>query len=227
MTPAPLSWSELRPGPDGLVPCVAQDADSGAVLMLAYLSAESLAATARTGRLTFYSRSRKTLWEKGATSGHTLDVLSLHADCDGDAVLALVRPRGPACHTGAATCFTPAPGAPADPGTAPVPWFDRVEQVVWARRAGRGLTQAQGRSYVRDLLAGGARAIGAKLREEADELARAVADEAPARVASEAADVVFHMVVALCHRDLRLHDVARVLARRFGVSGIDEKAART
>ncbi len=229
MTSAPLevpSWSELRPGPNGLVPCVAQDVDTGAVLMLAYLSAASLEATARTGRLTFYSRSRDTLWEKGATSGNTLDVVSLHADCDRDTVLALVRPRGPACHTGAATCFSPAPDAPASPGAAPLPWLARVEAVVWARRGGRGMTQAEGRSYVRSLLEGGARKVGAKVREEADELARALADESDERVASEAADEVFHLIVGLCLRDLGLRDVARVLAGRFGVSGIDEKASR-
>ena len=95
-----LQWDER-----GLVPAIVQDADSGQVLMLAYMSRESLARTLETGQTVFWSRSRGELWHKGATSGNTQDVVSIHADCDADALLVQVRPAGPACHTGAVSCF--------------------------------------------------------------------------------------------------------------------------
>jgi phosphoribosyl-ATP pyrophosphohydrolase/phosphoribosyl-AMP cyclohydrolase len=97
--------NEPRFGPDGLVPAIAQDASTGAVLTLAYMNREAWEATLRTRRATFWSRSRNQLWEKGTTSGNTLHVTSIRLDCDGDAVLLLVDPAGPACHTGATSCF--------------------------------------------------------------------------------------------------------------------------
>jgi phosphoribosyl-ATP pyrophosphohydrolase/phosphoribosyl-AMP cyclohydrolase len=182
--------------------------------------------------VTFWSRSRQRLWEKGETSGHTLRLRDLRIDCDGDALLVTAEPAGPTCHTGRPSCFFRAARGDAlaaddgPPTDAPDAVLAKLFAVVLARKAGHGTTQAQGRSYVRELLAHGTVAVEAKLREEADELARAVASESSARVVAEAADLVFHALVALAARDVELRDVTAVLAGRLGTSGIDEKARR-
>lgn len=215
--------SEIRFGPDGLVPAVVQDRLTGHVRMVAYMNAESLAATLRTGRATFYSRSRGELWEKGATSGNTLAVRGVVADCDADALLVLVDPSGPSCHTGSPSCFFLPLDHAGNPtrGDDAAPELVRLERTIEARRAATA-----GGSYTRTLLDGGAAAIGAKLREEADELARAVESESEARVASEAADVLYHALVALASRGVPLSAVLAELARRSGTSGHAEKASR-
>jgi phosphoribosyl-ATP pyrophosphohydrolase/phosphoribosyl-AMP cyclohydrolase len=199
--------------------------------MVGAMNEAALAATLERGLVTFFSRSRQTLWQKGETSGHTLALRGIRIDCDGDALLVSAEPAGPTCHTGKPSCFFRAatdgelveddgPPEPADAVLA------RVFATVLARKAGRGATQAEGRSYVRELLAAGTATIEGKLREEADELARAIASESPARVAAEAADLLFHAFVALAARDVSLADVRDVLAARHGTSGIDEKAGR-
>lgn len=228
-------WARLRPDPQGLVTAVVQHEGTGQVLMVGHMSADALAATLARGRVTFWSRSRQALWEKGETSGHTLGLCGLRVDCDGDALLVRARPVGPTCHTGATSCFfrrvegTDAAALPADDGPppGPDPTLEAVFGVILERQAGRGMTHAQGGSYVRRLLDRGAGAINDKITEEAAELAQALAEESDARVAEEAADLVFHAMVGLAHRGLGLHHVARVLARRFGTSGLDEKAGRT
>ena len=101
-----MNLSELKYNEAGLVPCIVQDADTGEVLMMAWMSAESLALTLERGETVFFSRSRQELWHKGATSGNTQKLVDLRYDCDGDTLLAMVRPAGPACHTGARTCFS-------------------------------------------------------------------------------------------------------------------------
>jgi phosphoribosyl-ATP pyrophosphohydrolase/phosphoribosyl-AMP cyclohydrolase len=223
-----------------LVPVVVQDHVTGEIRMLAWATAEAVRATLSTGRATFFSRSRGELWEKGATSGNRLDVASIFVDCDADALVYLVVPHGPTCHTGAPSCFfrrlgpdgaidekTP-PSTSAIPQSGAPPAFGgattlaRLDAVLEARREATASA-----SYVKSLYDGGAERIGAKLREEADELARAVADEAPERVVSEAADVVFHVMVALRSRSLSIHDVLRELERRSGVGGHAEKNQRT
>jgi phosphoribosyl-AMP cyclohydrolase / phosphoribosyl-ATP pyrophosphohydrolase len=228
-------WAQLRPDAQGLVTAVVQHDHTGQVLMVGHMSAEALAATLARGRVTFFSRSRQVLWEKGATSGHTLALAGLRVDCDGDALLVRARPAGPTCHTGATSCFFrrveggDANALPPDDGPPPPPdpTLAQVFAVILARQAGHGMTNAEGGSYVRRLLERGAPTINAKITEEAAELAQAIAGESDERVASEAADLVFHAMVGLAHRGLHLHDVARVLAARFGRSGIDEKAGRT
>src|SRR6266545_7179120 len=147
----------------GLVPCVIQDWRSGEVLTLAYMNAEALARTRATGELHLWSRSRSELWHKGATSGNTQAVRALRLDCDGDAVLALVEPAGPACHTGARTCFHNGALEPQAPHEA----LPALERTVAARAAER----PEG-SYTAALLAAPAR-IGEKVMEEAEEVARA------------------------------------------------------
>jgi phosphoribosyl-ATP pyrophosphohydrolase/phosphoribosyl-AMP cyclohydrolase len=228
---AAVLWAAAKPDERGLVTAVVQHVADGRVLMVGAMNREALERTLVSGSVTFFSRSRQTLWTKGETSGNTLRLESLRIDCDGDAVLVQATPAGPTCHTGASSCFFRAPVDDAlvvDDG--PAASIDarlaRVFATVLARKAGLGLTSAQGRSYVRELLAAGPQKIGAKLREEADELARAIASETDDRVVAEAADLVFHAMVALAGRDLGLADVAAALDGRHGTSGIDEKAGR-
>lgn len=220
--PAAL-WARLRPGPDGLVSAIVQHATTGAVLMLGHMNEEALARTLHSGRVTFWSRSRDQLWEKGETSGHTLELRGLWVDCDADALLVHATPRGPTCHTGAPSCFfRPVEGGPA----APLTVLEQVEAVIAERKAGRGATHRDGKSYVRGLLERGAPAIAAKLAEEAGELSEALAEGDRGHIAREAADLLFHALVGLALADVALAEVGEVLRARFGRSGIDEKAAR-
>lgn len=227
-------WARLRPDTHGLVAAVVQHDDTEQVLMVGYMNAEALAATLANRRVTFFSRSRQELWEKGLTSGNTLDLVELRVDCDADALLVRARPHGPTCHTGTTSCFfrrvegDDAHTLPHDDGptNGADPTFERVFAVIEQRKAGLGITNTEGKSYVRKLLARGAPKINEKIAEEAGELCEAIANESDERVASEAADLLFHALVGLSHRGLDIRDVARVLAARFGTSGLDEKAAR-
>ncbi|MCC6554396.1 MAG: bifunctional phosphoribosyl-AMP cyclohydrolase/phosphoribosyl-ATP diphosphatase HisIE [Polyangiaceae bacterium] len=215
---------EIRFGEGGLIPAIVQDRLTGQVRMLAYMTREALARTLATGRATFFSRSRGALWVKGETSGHTLDVASVHADCDADALLVLAEPHGPTCHTGSPSCFfrrVEGEGHAADAGADAVAVLEALEREIEARRAAPAA-----KSYTRTLLDGGAPAIGAKLREEADELARAIAGEGEDRVAAEAADVIYHLLVGLASRGVPLRRVLAALAARMGTSGLEEKARR-
>jgi phosphoribosyl-AMP cyclohydrolase / phosphoribosyl-ATP pyrophosphohydrolase len=188
----------------GLVPCVIQDWHSGEVLTLAYMNAEALAATRRTGELHLWSRSRDELWRKGATSGNTQAVKEIRYDCDGDALLALVEPAGPACHTGERTCFHRGELEP----PAPHEVLPGLERTI-ADRA----TNAPEGSYTAGLLADPP-LVGEKVQEEAEEVARAARDESDERVAEEAADVLYHLAVLLRARGLRLADAEEVLRGR-------------
>lgn len=203
----------------GLVTVVAQDRLTGEVRMVAHANAEALEATLASGSAHFFSRSRNALWKKGETSGHVMRVHEVWLDCDADAVLYLVDPHGPTCHTGAPSCFITRIDAAAGPRAAPL--FVRLEEALIARKNAAGE-----KSYTRSLLDAGAEKIGSKLREEAGELAVAVASESNERVASEAADVIYHAMVGLLSRGVAWRDVQAELARRFGVSGHDEKASR-
>jgi phosphoribosyl-ATP pyrophosphohydrolase/phosphoribosyl-AMP cyclohydrolase len=188
---------------DGLVPCVVQDARSGEVLTLAYMNEEALARTREQGELWFWSRSRGELWHKGATSGNVQRLVALRYDCDADALVALVDPAGPACHTGERTCFYRGDMAPT-PGEA----LPALERTIAARRAER----PEG-SYTTELLADPSR-IGAKVEEEAEEVARAAREESDERVAEEAADVLYHLAVLLAARGLAMADAYEVLNGR-------------
>jgi phosphoribosyl-ATP pyrophosphohydrolase/phosphoribosyl-AMP cyclohydrolase len=195
---------EIRFDENGLVPCVIQDWGSGEVLTLAYMNREALERTRETGEVHLYSRSRGEQWHKGATSGHTQAVKALRFDCDLDAVLALVVPAGPACHTGARTCFH---NGDTD-ATAPHEALPGLERTIAARAAER----PEG-SYTAELLADPAR-VGEKVREEAEEVARAARAESDQRVAEEAADVLYHVAVLLRSRNLTLADAEEVLLAR-------------
>jgi phosphoribosyl-ATP pyrophosphohydrolase/phosphoribosyl-AMP cyclohydrolase len=187
----------------GLVPCVVQDWRTGEVLTLAYMNEEALARTRETGETWFWSRSRQELWHKGETSGNVQHVRELRYDCDLDAVLALVEPAGPACHTGERTCFHNGDREPAVHEALP-----ELERTIAARRE-----SAPAGSYTAELLADPPR-IGRKMREEADEVARAADGESDRRVAEEAADVLYHLSVLLASRGLSLADAYEELNAR-------------
>jgi phosphoribosyl-ATP pyrophosphohydrolase/phosphoribosyl-AMP cyclohydrolase len=189
----------------GLVPCVIQDWRTGEVLTLAHMNAEALAATRRTGELHLWSRSRRELWHKGATSGNTQAVKAIRYDCDGDALLALVEPAGPACHTGERTCFHRGELEP----PAPHEVLPGLERTI----ADRAATASPETSYTARLLADPPH-VGDKVREEAEEVARAARDETDERVAEEAADVLYHLAVLLRARGLGLADAEEVLGGR-------------
>jgi phosphoribosyl-ATP pyrophosphohydrolase/phosphoribosyl-AMP cyclohydrolase len=188
----------------GLVPCIAQDWSTGEVLMLAYMNADALARTRDTGELHFWSRSRQELWHKGATSGNTLALRALRVDCDGDTLLALVEPAGPACHTGERTCFH---NGEVDT-RAPHEALPDLERTLVQRAA----ASPEG-SYTAKLLADPP-LIGEKVEEEAEEVARAAREETDERVDEEAADVLYHLLVLLRSRGRDLADVERVLDGR-------------
>lgn len=215
-----MSSDALKYDANGLVTVIAQDRLTGEVRMLAHANADAIEATLRTGEAHFWSRSRASLWRKGETSGHVLRVHEVWVDCDGDAVLYMVDPAGPSCHTGKANCFFDRRLGEGE-GDRALPVFARLEEALVARGHSTG-----GASYTKSLLEKGAAKIGEKIREEADELARAVAHESDERVASEAADLLYHAMVGLISRGVSLREVEAVLAARFGVSGHTEKASR-
>ena len=189
----------------GLVPVVVQDWRTGEVLTLAYANEEAVAKTRETGQLHLWSRSRQELWHKGATSGNVQQVKGLRLDCDGDALLALVEPAGPACHTGERTCFHAGDLEPPAPHEA----LPGLERTIAARAGGDPED-----SYTARLLADPP-LIGAKVEEEAEEVARAAREETDERVASEAADVLYHLSVLLAARGLTVEDAfAELNARR-------------
>ena len=197
--------SEIAFGDDGLVPCVVQDWNTGEVLTLAYMNREALERTISSGETHFWSRSREALWHKGESSGNVQLVRSLRYDCDADALLALVEPAGPACHTGERTCFHRG-----DMELAPGEALPALERVLADRAA-----QRPDGSYTVVLLDDPER-IGDKVREEADELARAAAGEPDERVAEEAADVLYHLAVLLRARGMDIASVEEVLNGRRG-----------
>jgi len=187
----------------GLVPCVIQDWRTGEVLTLAYMNAEALRLSQSTGELHLYSRSRDELWHKGATSGNTQAVKALRYDCDADAVLALVEPAGPACHTGERTCFHNG-----ELDAMPYEALPGLERTLAQRAADLPET-----SYTAALLKDPPR-IGEKVQEEAEEVVRAAREESDERVAEEAADVLYHLAVLLRSRGLTLADAEEVLIGR-------------
>jgi phosphoribosyl-ATP pyrophosphohydrolase/phosphoribosyl-AMP cyclohydrolase len=188
----------------GLVPCVVQDWSSGEVLMLAYMNEEALRRTRDTGELHLWSRSRGGQWHKGATSGNVQAVRALRLDCDGDTLLALVEPAGPACHTGERTCFH---RGELEPG-APYETLPTLERTL----AERARERPEG-SYTVELLDDPQR-IGEKVMEEAEEVVRAAREESHERLDEEAADVLYHLLVLLRSRERSLVDAERVLDGR-------------
>ncbi len=200
--------SEPLWGADGLVPVVVQDAQSGEVLTLAYADREALARTRAEGRSWFYSRSRKRLWRKGETSGNEQEVVEIALDCDGDALRYRVVPHGPACHTGARSCFAPLQ-AEASPTTSLGAAIRQLRTII----AARGAALPEG-SYTASLLRGGIDRIGKKIGEEATEVVIAAKNGEPQALAGEAADLVYHLLVLLQACGLDPDEVGKELARR-------------
>jgi phosphoribosyl-ATP pyrophosphohydrolase/phosphoribosyl-AMP cyclohydrolase len=208
-----LRWNE-----QGLLPVIAVDRLTGEVRMLAWASSEALEATLRTSRATFFSRSRNAVWEKGETSGNVLRVHRVLVDCDEDTLLYEVDPAGPSCHTGKESCFFRSIDGKED---ARGPILVRLDDVLESRKSSTGQ-----KSYTRSLYDRGVEGIGQKVTEEAGELVRALQSESDDRVAEEAADVLFHVMVGLRARGLSIRWVLEVLAKRFGTGGHEEKHKR-
>ena len=186
----------------GLLPVVAQDRASGDVLMLAWANAEAVAKTAETGLAHFWSRSRRALWRKGESSGHTLRVVEALTDCDRDALLLVVEPEGPACHTGSRSCF-----GETSPTAAGM--LEELARVVRQRAAA-----PQAGSYTARLLARGPAQVLKKIGEEATEVVLAASGESDERLAAESADLLFHLLLALEQRGVPLASVMDELRRR-------------
>jgi phosphoribosyl-AMP cyclohydrolase / phosphoribosyl-ATP pyrophosphohydrolase len=190
---------------DGLVPAIVQDADNGAVLMLGYMNREALEQTLARKRAVFYSRSKQRLWEKGETTGHTLDVEDVVADCDNDTLLVTARPQGPACHNGTLTCFGDEPRS----AVAAIAFLMKLEGVI-AQRA----TQKPEDSYTARLLDKGIARVAQKVGEEGVELALAGVGDTNDKVVEESADLLFHLLVLLRARGVALPEVIRKLESR-------------
>ena len=220
-----MSLEALKYDDKGLVAVIAQDAETGEVRMVAWADRTAIEKTLETGQAHFYSRSRGELWLKGETSGNTLAVRSVWVDCDGDTLIYLVDPAGPSCHTGAETCFfrrLDSDGTLVEVGDdSAAPTLLRLERTLQQRTASDA-----GKSYTKSLLEAGPTEIDAKLREEAAELGQALIKETDERVASEAGDVIYHLLVGLVSREVSLRELFAELSRRFGQSGHDEKRSR-
>jgi len=212
-------FSELTFDERGLIPVVAQDSITGEVLTLAYANEESLRLTVETGELHFYSRSREEIWRKGETSGNVLKLRQLRYDCDGDALVALVEPTGPACHTGERSCFyrelggsaATEPDAPAAPGE-PLPVAHEALAALERTLRSRAAERPEG-SYTVELL-DNPKLIGEKVEEEAEEVARAAREESDERVAEEAADLLYHLAVLIASREVPQSAAMEVLNGR-------------
>jgi len=205
----------------GLAPCVAQDFASGEVLTLAYVNAEALRLTVETGEMHFFSRSRGKIWRKGEESGNVLRLRQLRYDCDGDAIVALVEPTGPACHTGERSCFYRELGGSAASGVdaaavpgEPEPVAHEALAALQRTLRSRAAARPEG-SYTVKLL-DDADLIGEKVEEEAEEVVRAAREESDERVAEEAADLLYHLSVLLASRQVPQSAVMEVLNGRRG-----------
>ena len=192
-----LAWDKQG----GLLPAIVQDAATLRVLMLGYMSRESLRATLATGKVTFFSRSKGRLWTKGESSGHVLSLVSIETDCDADTLLVQARPQGPTCHLGTASCFPDAPGDA----------LAELDALIASRERERPES-----SYTTRLFEGGVRRIAQKVGEEGVETALAAVAQEDDALLGEAADLLYHLTVLLRARGLSLADARRVLAARRG-----------
>lgn len=224
LDPAEVDFSRVTDAGRGLVAAVVQDADTLAVLMVGWMDAAALEATQATGRVTFWSRSRGEQWVKGETSGNTLEVVSVHLDCDADAVLVVARPAGPTCHTGAVSCFDAASRAGGEAsgtggeaeasgtgGDAPASEIGHLARTIAERHR-----QRPAGSYTTSLFEDGTRRIAQKVGEEGVETALAGVAQGDEELLGESADLLYHLVVLLTDRGLSLADVEAVLRSRRG-----------
>jgi phosphoribosyl-ATP pyrophosphohydrolase/phosphoribosyl-AMP cyclohydrolase len=214
--PDPTFIAGLRFNEAGLIPAIAQDWLDGAVLMVAWMNREALERTLASGEVHYWSRSRGELWHKGATSGHTQTLRGLRYDCDADVLLLTIEQRGDvACHTGARSCFFDDGPAPTAGGPqAPPPPADACTELMRVIEQRRDHPEPG--SYTNKLLEGGDNRILKKIGEEAAEFVMACKDDDPAAIAAEAADLLFHLQVALTHHGVEWRRVQEVLAARRG-----------
>jgi phosphoribosyl-AMP cyclohydrolase / phosphoribosyl-ATP pyrophosphohydrolase len=220
--------SALKYDEHGLIPAILQDWRDGTVLMVGYMNREALEKTLDTGVAHFWSRSRQSLWEKGATSGNRQRVRDIFVDCDQDTLLIMVTPGGPACHTGEQSCFfhrlsdlDESCEGVAKTADARGTVMDRVYETILSRKR-----EMPAGSYVTSLIQGGQDKILKKITEEAGEVILASKGEKREEIVHETADLVFHLLVALGYHDIPPHEVYQELARRFGQGGLTEKASR-
>lgn len=216
-----LDLTAIRFDDKGLVPAVAQDFNTLEVLMLAYMNRESLEKTVESRKAHYWSRSRGTLWLKGETSGNFQEVRSIHYDCDADALLLMVEPKGPACHTGEMTCFYRRMDEWGGPDPRPERVIKDLFQTIKERKGA-----PPDRSYVALLYSKGRGRILEKIEEESGELIEAAGTKTRNDVLYEFCDLFFHSLVLLADEGIEMEEVYSELRRRSGVSGIDEKASR-
>lgn len=195
-----LAWSKM----DEMLPCIVQNAVSGKVLMQGYMNRAALEKTLETGHVTFFSRSKQRLWTKGETSGNTLQLVSLSADCDHDSILALVNPIGPTCHTGAESCWF-------DGDSAEMTFIADLEALLATRKSADPES-----SYTAKLYSKGIKRIAQKVGEEGVETALAATVQDLEELKNESADLLYHLIVLLQASDLSLSDVVGVLKQRHG-----------
>ncbi len=200
---ARLDWDKAQ----GLLPAIVQDARSGAVLMLGYMDREALAETQRSGRVTFFSRSKQRLWTKGESSGNFLSLRALHADCDNDTLLVLAEPAGPTCHLGTQSCF-------GDGSIPPLAFLGELEALIAQRERERPAG-----SYTTKLFEEGVRRIAQKVGEEGVETALAAVVQDEKATKGEVADLLFHVLVLLRARGIAFEDVIDELRRRHVPAG--------
>ena len=209
-----------------IIPAIAQDSETNEVLMLAYMNEEAYNLTLQTGYAHYFSRSRQRLWKKGETSGHTQKVVDLLIDCDGDTVLMKIEQNGVACHTGRKSCFftsvtqNKTVSKPQKDASAIYGAVDTLYHTILDRKNSSGA-----KSWTKKLL-DDKELLLSKIKEEADELAVAIDEESDEQVIYEAADLLYHSLVGLGYRDISPDRVKQEIARRFGVSGIEEKESR-
>ena len=216
----PNETTSIKFDDKGLVPAIAQDSSTGEVLMMAWMNAESLEKTISTGKAHYFSRSRNSLWLKGETSGNFQEVKSIRYDCDGDTLLLIVEPKGPACHTGERTCFYRSIGEDTAKPSGPAV-ISMLAQILEERKNADPKS-----SYVASLYAKGLPRILAKIEEETGELVEAAGIKENDQVLYEFCDLLFHSMALLAHKGIAIDQVFAELARRFGTSGIEEKNSR-
>ena len=222
-----MDLKDIKFDDKGLVPAIAQDYDSGTVLMLAYMNEESIGKTIETGLVHYWSRSRGELWQKGETSGNIQELKELLYDCDGDTLLVKVKQTGPACHTKEPTCFfrhivedtTSTTKSPQEEDGAEI--INTLYRTIIERK-----NSTTEESYVASLYEGGINKIALKIHEEAAELINAAKKEGNDAIVNELCDLWFHTLVLLGKEDISISRVYSELKRRFGTSGHDEKASR-
>jgi len=217
---------ELEFDDKGLVPAIVQDSETLEVLMLAYMNAEALEKTLSEGRVHFFSRSRNSLWLKGETSGNFLDLRSVHYDCDADALVVKVSPAGPACHTGERSCFYRRLDAGLETAgrAGPVRGPGVLRDLYGVIKDRKGSEPEK--SYVAGLYRKGLDKILEKVEEESGELVEAAREKGGGEVVHEMTDLWFHTLVLLANQGIEIEEVFDELARRFGTSGLAEKASR-